>query len=135
MDTPQSIAFKIWFTAILVNSVMGTGYLMGFNEWKPALFCFGFGLLLSGMCTLPIFVLLILVMRSCISYGIAGLWAVFLVLLTGIAATVLVFLGFLWLLPLGSEGDMLLVVAVVSAVLAIAVQGAHIAKINNAPSE
>lgn len=147
MFTPQRIAFRIWFIAVCLNTLAGTAYLVidknsysTFFDFSGAasgiLFYLCMGFFLTAAFTLPIFLLLILIIRECFFAGIMGPGTLFIVLATSILVTTGTFAGFQFLLGLYErEMDGLFIVAMSSSVVAVLTQAYRLLNHHNAQPE
>lgn len=135
MHTQQNISFRIWLTAVLANTMIGTAYLTGF-QYVDALGFMFFGFCMSAIFSLPIYLLILWLIKECTSMGIAGSRILCIVLATSLTCTIGVYCGFQWLLGLtGSDTQGLFVIALLSAILGIVVQAHRLINISKADHE
>jgi hypothetical protein len=91
MHTAGTISFRIWMTAIIINTVVGTMLYTQFRE--PLLMALGvlfFGFLLTGLFSLPVYLVIGSLIAKLRSSGASGLWALFCVYAVGLACTLAV---------------------------------------------
>lgn len=93
LGTAAWAAFRIWFLAVLFNTLLGTAYITGFfTNVQDMGLIFGFGLFLGGAASFPIFILLTVLIYYCAKKISNGHLFFTMVLVTGILSTVVVFM-------------------------------------------
>ena len=127
-----SISLRIWGTAVIANTLIGTACLTGFTD-PFALGLLFFGLFASALFSLPILLILWPVLDKCQSSGIKGPGTLCLIYGIGIACTVLVHACFMFYV-LGEFSFFsnigILGLNLLAAVLGITVQAHRILKIS-----
>jgi hypothetical protein len=132
-STQLWIVCKIWFFAVVANTLLGCFYLTGFFTDNDTLRdLLPFGIFYAGVFSIPGMAALLLVLNRCIAAGAKGLTLFRIVFLGGIVLSAAVSLVFWWWYPYRNFGKTamgtLLCVAVIAAITGIVTQYKSILK-------
>ena len=122
MDSPFSLAIRIWFAALLTNTILIGLFALSFAPPPAALGITAYSFIAAGVLTVPVFLGVWVSIKTCKAMHFSGPRSFITVMLAGLSLTMILCLLMLyWINFFGKEAQTMCAIAIISAITGVSV--------------